>query len=355
MQKLRFVFQATLIACLYVFSTQVCIGQDASPLKLVQTIPMPQIKCHNPAVSAEQLAHSVDTEFMASMTCHFDRFGIDLKGGRLFAVAENDGSVEVYDIASGKLLHSIGGFGMSHNVVYRADVNRIYATDGNRTTGMLRIFDGTTYEPIKTIKLLPDADTMEYEPATHDLYITNGGDFAKLGYTLLSIVNTDSDEHSGDIKFATGRLEHMVLEKSGARLFITSPNKGEIDVVDRKKQAVVAAWPVSEGQLCVATDLDEADHRLFVACRSGALNVLDTESGKTIVSMPIAKGTDDLAYEPKRKRVYVTSAAGFVEIFEQVDADHYKPIGKVSTGPMAKNLMLVSSLDRLYIAVPGNG
>ena len=57
------------------------------PLKLVQTIPMPQIKCRNPAQSKEQLSQSIDTEFMPVMTCHFDRIGEDPKKGRLFIVA----------------------------------------------------------------------------------------------------------------------------------------------------------------------------------------------------------------------------------------------------------------------------
>lgn len=332
-----------------------CSAQAAAPLKLVQTIPMPQVKCRNPELSQEQLLKSVDTEFMPTMTCHFDRIGRDTKGGRLFIVDENEGMVEVYSIPSGKFLRSIGGFAMSHNVIFRSDVNRIYATDGSHSEGALRIFDGTTYRLIKTLKLLPDADSMDYDPATHNLYITNGGDFANLDYTLLSIVNTDTDQHVGDIKFNSGRLEHMVMEKTGRRLFITVPNKQEVDVIDRNSRAIVATWPVPEGRFCVAADLDEADKRFFITCRSGTLNVLDAETGKGIVALPIAKGTDDVLYDPGRKRIYVTSAEGVIEVFHQRDADHYDLIGKLSTGPMGKNLMLINSLNRLYVAVPPIG
>ncbi len=347
----QFIFVAGLIAC----AAAVCSAQAAPPLKLVQTIPMPQIKCHNPAQSKEELTQSVDTEFMPVMTCHFDRFGLDLKNKRLFVVAENDGTMEIYSMSSGKLLHSIGGFAMSHNVVYRPDVNRIYATDGSHTEGALRIYNGTTYELIKSLKMLPDADSMDYDPSTHYLYLTNGGDFAKLDYTLLSIVNTDTDEHVDDIKFNTGRLEHMVMEKSGPRLFITSPNKQEVDVIDRNKKAIVATWPVSGGQFCVAADLDESHQRLFVTCRSGTLNVLDTETGKLVVTVPIAKGTDDVLYERESGRIYITSAEGFIEVLHQADADHYEPVAKISTGPMGKNLALVKSQNRLYVAVPPYG
>src|ERR1700730_8740041 len=114
MQKRIVLSQFMFVDGLVGFSAGMCPAQALPPLKLVQTIPMPQVKCHNDALTKEQLAQSVTTEFMPTMLCHFDRFGLDAKGGRLFAVAENDGTVEVYAIPSGKFLHSIGGFGMSH-------------------------------------------------------------------------------------------------------------------------------------------------------------------------------------------------------------------------------------------------
>jgi hypothetical protein len=94
----------------------------------------------------------------------------------------------------------------------------------SRTVGALRIYDGTTYELIKSVKMLPDADSMDYDPSTHDLYFTNGGDFANLNYTFLTVFNTDTDERVDDIKFDTGRLEHMVMEKSGSRAMAFRPS-----------------------------------------------------------------------------------------------------------------------------------
>lgn len=303
----------------------------------------------------EQLNQSVDSEFMPVMTCHFDRIGVDSKNGRLFIVVENDGTVEVYGIPSGKLLHSLTGFAMSHNVVYRADKDRIYATDGSRTEGALRIYDGTTYQLIKSVKMLPDADSMDYDPETHYLYFTNGGDFAQLDYTLLTVFDTDKDERVGDIKFNTGRLEHMVMEKLGPRLFITVPNKQEVDVINRKTRTIESVWPVAGGSFCVAVDLDEGHQRLFVTCRSGTLNVLNAVTGKLVVTVPIAKGTDDVLYDAENRRVYVTSAQGFIEVLQQTDSDHYDSLGTISTGPMGKNLAFIKSLHRLYVAVPPHG
>jgi len=100
-------------------STGAYPAQMIPPLRLIQVIHMPQVKCQQPNLSRQKLAQAVSTERMPSISCHFDRFGLDMKGHRLFVVPEDNGTVEVYGIPSGKFLHSIRGFGMAHNVVYR--------------------------------------------------------------------------------------------------------------------------------------------------------------------------------------------------------------------------------------------
>ncbi|MGH9356252.1 MAG: YncE family protein [Terriglobia bacterium] len=328
-------------------------AEAAPPLRLIRTIAMPQVKCHQANLNAQQLARAVSTERIPSIACHFDRFGLDVKNHRLFVTPEDNGTVEIYSIPSGKLLHSIGGIGMAHGVLYRPDVDRIYITDG--ADGLLRIYNGTTYRLLKTVKLLTDADAIGYDPATHYLYVANGGKDAKLNYTLLSIVNTDTGDHIGDIKIDGNRLEQMALERSGPRLFINVTDKRAVGVIDRNKRAVVAMWPLTEGDINAAMALDEADHRLFVACRSGIMDIFDTQNGKVIAVLPISKGADDLTYDTARKRIYVPCAQGVVDVFEQRDPDHYSLIGRVASGPMGKTGILVSSLDRYYVAVPQHG
>src|SRR5258707_3703560 len=41
-----------------------------------------------------------------------------------------------------------------------------------------------------------------------------------------------------------------------------------------------------------------------------------------------------------------------LEVFRQMDPDHYKSLGKVPTGAIAKTGLYVPELKRMYIAVP---
>ena len=70
--------------------------------------------------------------------------------------------------------------------------------------------------------------------------------------------------------------------------------------------------------------LDEADHRLFVVTRFPArLLVFDTNTGKTVQSLPAVGDCDDLFYDPARKRIYASGGEGAISVFQQKDADHY--------------------------------
>ena len=80
---------------------------------------------------------------------NFDHFEVDLKRNRLFATPEDFKSVLVFDIATGKLIHQIDGILRPHAVLYRADVDRIYVTDG--VDGSVKVYDGENYRQLARI------------------------------------------------------------------------------------------------------------------------------------------------------------------------------------------------------------
>jgi DNA-binding beta-propeller fold protein YncE len=125
-------------------------------------------------------------------------------------------------------------------------------------------------------------------------------------------------------------------------------------VVDREKRALVASWPVTKCKTNVAMAFDESNHRLFIACRTGQISVLDTESGKEVAALPITKGVDDITYDPASKRIYA-ACDGNVDVYQQSGPDQYKRVAQVPTGPLARTARLVPELNRYFVAVPQHG
>src|SRR5438309_4097653 len=146
----------------------------------------------------------------------------------------------------------------------------------------------------------------------------------------------------------------MALETSSPRLYVNNKAKNQVDVVDRDKRAVIASWPVTKCKTNVAMALDEANHRLFIACRTASMVVMDTQSGKEITALPITKGVDDAVYDPTTKRIY-TAADGSVDVYQQSSPDEYKLLAQIPTGPLARTARLVPELKRYFVALPQHG
>jgi len=149
-------------------------------------------------------------------------------------------------------------------------------------------------------------------------------------------------------------LEAMILDKSSSRIFLNNKAKSQVDVIDREKSALITSWPITLAKTNVAMAYDETNHRLFIACRSGGIVVLDSQTGKEITVLPITKGVDDAVFDPVRKRLYA-SCDGDVSVYEQTSPDSYKLLGKVPTGTLARTALLVPQLNRYFVAVPQHG
>src|ERR1700736_5928507 len=304
-------------------------GQDAPPLKLAQTLTLP-----------------------SDIKGNFDHFAVDLKGNRLFASPEGYKAVLVFELKSGKPVHTITGIGKPHAVLYREDINRIYITDGD--AGDLKIFDGKTYALLSSVKLLEYADSIGYDAKTKYLYIDNGGGDVHQTYSMLSVVDTTDGKKLADIKIDGDTLEAMALERSSPKIYVNNKDKNEVDVVDREKRQVIASWPVTKCKGAVSMALDEANHRLFIACRTASMVVMDTQSGKEIIGLPITKGVDDAVYDAASKRIY-TAADGNADVYEETDPNSYKLLAKVPTAPLGRTARLVPELNRYFVAVPQHG
>jgi DNA-binding beta-propeller fold protein YncE len=303
-------------------------AQHRAPLKLVQTIPLPGLKEGD-----------------------FDHFLVDLEGHRLFLTGEANGLVEVFDTQTNTLIHTIRGIEAPHSMVYRADLKRLFVVDGDASE--IKVFDTNTYALVGHVPLHIDADSQAYDPETKLMYVVSGGREAHTPYSYISVVDTTQAKKTLDTKVNANWLEALALEKGGPRLFVNITSENAVGVRDRNQQSITAKWLIpGETQQNLPLFLDEADHRLLLTTRkSPHLIVIDSDTGKVTTSVPCVGMVDDIAYDAKLKRVYL-SGDQFVEIFKQDDADHYTSLGKVPSGFRAKTALFVPELNRYFLAVP---
>jgi len=299
----------------------------------------------------------VQTISIPGVEGRFDHLAVDLKGKRLFLAAQAHRSVEVFDLAAGKRIHSIEGIGAPHAERYVPALNELLVSIGDEAEGALKILKGDTFDTLATFKILVDADGITYDPVTQYVYIENGGkDAGNTEYCLVSVIDTANRKNIGDIRVDGAELEAMAVEHSGTRLYVNMKTLKQVGIIDRNKRQVISTWPIPGAGVNTPLALDEMHHRLFVGAREPAeVVVFDTDTGKIIAKIPCVGEADDMFYDEARKRIYVTGDEGFISIIAQADADHYESMAKLRTRPGARNSLFVPELGRFFVAVPSEG
>ncbi|PYU21037.1 MAG: hypothetical protein DMG30_18930 [Acidobacteria bacterium] len=316
-----------LAAASVIFCVAFVLAQQKPPLRYLQSIPLPDLKAGD-----------------------FDHFAIDLSGSRLFLTGEANNVVEVFDLKANKLIHTIRDVDEPHSMLYLPEAKQIWVVCGG--DGTLKIFNADNYALTDTIKLALGADSSVYDPANHLLYVVAGGEDAKLEYSLISIVDTTTRKHVGDIKVDSGNIEALAFEKNGSKLFANVRDKNSVGVFDREKKTQLASWPLGDLTGNTPMAYDDVSRRLFVVGRKPAnLVILNADTGKIVATLPAAEMVDDMAFDPQSKRIYV-ACGGFTVVYQERDADHYEELGRVPTGFRAKTAFLAPQLKRLYVAAP---
>jgi DNA-binding beta-propeller fold protein YncE len=212
----------------------------------------------------------------------------------------------------------------------------------------LQLFRADDFTRLRTIRLGHDSDNVRYDASGKRMYVG-------VGDGALAAVNPLDGTVIAQTKLAA-HPESFQLEHSGARIFVNVPGADQVAVIDRTTMKVITIWPVVGAKSNFPMALDEDNHRLVVGCRSPARAlVFDTTSGKVLSAFDIVGDTDDLFYDTRRKRVYVTGGEGFLDAYQDQGGNRFARIGHVPTASGARTSLFVAEQDRLYLAVPHRG
>jgi len=306
-------------------------AQGKECLRLVQTIPMPNVKGR------------------------IDHMDVDVKGKRLFVAGLENGSVEVVDLEAGKRVKSIPGFRKPQGIAYVESLNKVFVASGD--DGMLRVFHGDTLGLVDSLKLDMGPNRVVFDPHTKLLYVGYGGNDAGKDYGEAGIIDAKTDKHIADVHIAAHPGE-LLLDEAGNILIVFVGSESKVQVIDTKSRKIVSAWPVSSRGNGDGA-FDETTHRLFVGTRTPPeMIVMDSLSGKEVVHLPTAEGMDGVYFDATHKRIYVSGGRGFdtgyVFCYQQWDSDHYETIGKIPTRKGAGTSFWSPELNRYYVAAPAH-
>jgi DNA-binding beta-propeller fold protein YncE len=308
----RFVQALTLLSFLnFDYAAQ---GQEAAQLELERTFPLPNV------------------------SGRIDHLAIDVERQRLFVAELGNGSVDRIDLSSGATSR-IGGLKEPQGLAYLPDrVELVVASGGD---GTVRFFDANSLAPIGSISLGDDADNVRVDPKTGQLVVGYGsGALAILDPARRVVVRT----------IALGaHPEGFQIDGEGRKAFVNLPDAHKLAVVDLDSDRVVANWRgahVSNFPMA----LDEASGIVSIVYRVPArLVALEAASGTAKFDLPTCDDADDLYFDDKRRRIYVSCGSGAINAYEQAGG-RYVASAHIETRAGARTSLFVPALDRLFVA-----
>jgi DNA-binding beta-propeller fold protein YncE len=329
----RVFFRLLAVALCFPVCATLAASQDGQklPLRLVQTISLPAVKGR------------------------LDHMEVDVQRQRLFVAGLENGTFEVVDLKTGKWMRSIPGFKKPQGALFVPEFNKLFLASGD--DGMVRAFQGDTLKLLDSIALEPGPNRVIYEPNSKLVYVGYGGKDAGKSCGEVGIIEAKSDKHIGDIE-VTAHPSELLLNKSGATLFVFISIANQLQVVDTGTREVISTWQITSQRPGDAA-FDESTSRLFVGTRAPAeLIVMDSKSGKGVAHLPTAEGQDGVYFDGIRKRVYVSGGRelpdGFVYVYQQKSLDQYEIIRKIPTRAGAGTSFWSPQLNRYYVAAPTN-
>ncbi|MGH8274823.1 MAG: PepSY domain-containing protein [Gammaproteobacteria bacterium] len=178
-----------------------------------------------------------------------------------------------------------------------------YLFAGDHGNHSVAIVNPRSKRVVGHVKLAADYDFVRYLASRHELWVTEPG---KHRIEIFEQVKKTPPtfRHKAFIAVPDGP-EALVFDSATDRAY-TDERSGSTVAISLSKRAIVARWPNSCQQ---SRGLARDGQLLFVACREGAVAVLDTaHNGKRVGKIKTGTGVDLIAYDSAHHRLFVPGA-----------------------------------------------
>lgn len=311
------------VILIVIFSLNNCLAQNSvsnKELQLVASIQLPNV------------------------SGRIDHLAFDSKNQTIFVASLGNNTIEVVDLKSKKVIHTIKGLHEPQGIKYIPENNIVFVANGEN--GECDIYNADTYQQITTIKTPGgDADNVRYE-------VTAGKIYVGYGDGGIAVIDAKTFKQLADVKLP-GHPESFQLAADSKKIFVNVPDAQILATIDLDKNLITGKWKIEVAKANFPMALDETNHRLFVGCRNPAkLLVINSESGNIITQIDIDSDTDDVFYDNPSKQIYVSCGGGYVDVIKQNGPDKYEVTSRIESRSGARTSLFVPELNQLLVAAP---
>ena len=252
-------------------------------------------------------------------------------------VAHGDG-VTALDLRTGKATYKIVSGQRVHAALAIPGTNDVLSTNGETNTATL--FNGVTGRIRAIIPTGTKPDAAAYDPATRTVWIMNpgSGDITVVDPSAAKVLATVPVGGSLELGAADGR----------GKLYVNIEDKNEVAVIDTRARTVVRRFPLAGCESPTGIAYDSGSREVVSACAENAVAIVSAPDGRQIARLPIGKGADGAAIDPKRHLALIPAGRDGNLTIIRLGA---KPavVGQVATAVSARTIAVDPVTGRAYL------
>lgn len=277
---------------------------------------------------------------LGNVAGRIDHLAIDLPRKRLFVAELGNNSLGIIDLKERKLVRTIPGLKQPQGVGYHQPTDTLFVA--NAGDGSVRMFSGPDYSAAGRIDLNDDADNVRLDGPGNRIIIGYGNG-------ALAVIDPKSRSKIADISLKA-HPEGFQLDQKSREIFVNTPGARAISVIELNNAKTQENWLITDARGNFPMTIDETASQVVAVFRSPPkLRAYSMQTGKVVNELDICGDSDDIFFDAKRKRLYVSCGAGFIDV---VDASGgYKRVARIMTAPGARTSLFVPELDRFFLAV----
>ncbi len=249
--------------------------------------------------------------------------------------------VDVVSTESGKVIGTIADTRGVHGIALAEDLRRGFTSNGKADS--VTVFDLDSLKTIQVVEVpAHNPDAILYEPVGKHVFTFNGKskNVTVLDASSLAVITT----------FAVPDKPEFAVDDGAGQIYVNiESDAGQMVVIDSRRLAVKATWPLPGCASPSGLAIDRAHHRLFSVCDGKVMAITNAENGKPVARIRIGDGPDAAAFDPKRHLAFSSNGEGNLSVVRQESADRYSLIGTVPTQRGARTMALDPASGKVYL------
>jgi hypothetical protein len=270
----------------------------------------------------------------------FDYLTMDDEDHWLLSAHLGPGILYVIDVRSNKLVKAIPGVPGITGLEYVPSLRKVYTSNwGEETIGVVDLQSMTV---IKRLATAAKPNGSSYAAPFHKVYVAD-----TLGKAV-AVVDVKKDEIIKTLMFSseTGMPQYDSVAK---KVYVNLRSTNEVAEIDPATDAVLGTYPVEGCRYNHGMAVDSEHHRAFLLCNgTKTLTVFALDTHKAIAHLPLPQGANVVKFDPGLERIYAACSSGFISVFQQDDADHYRKIEDFPVQRMVHSLAVDTATHRVY-------